>query len=174
MEDPGGSEGMPRGGWAFKFERGPEGDRFKMDELAAAEALLLGRTTYEGFAAAWPSRSGDGFSEKINNMPKYVISRTLQRADWNNSTIISGDVATEVSDLKRRLTGPILINGSGQLVKTLIEHGLVDELRLMVYPTVLGAGKRMFEPGSKNVSFRLVSAQPMGECLTVIYEPKEG
>ena len=173
VEDPGGSEGTPFGGWAFKFNRGAEGDKFKMDEVAAAEVLLLGRTTYEGFAAAWPGRSGDGFADKMNAMPKYVISRTLQRAEWHNSTIISGDVAREIAALKQRTSGDILINGSVQLVQALMKERLVNEYRLMVYPVVLGAGKRLFEPGGEPASLRLVSAQPMGEVLTLIYQPKE-
>jgi dihydrofolate reductase len=173
MEDPGGSEGTPYGGWAFKFNRGPEGDKFKMEEVAAAEVLLLGRKTYEGFAAAWPGRSGDGFAEKMNGMPKYVVSRTLQRADWNNSTIIGDDAAKEIAGIKQRVTGDILINGSIQLVQALMKDGLVDEYRLMVYPVVLGAGKRLFETGSEPASLQLVSAQPMGEVLTLIYRPKQ-
>jgi dihydrofolate reductase len=172
MEDPGGSEGTPCGGWAFKFNRGPDGDKFKMEEVAAAEVLLLGRKTYDGFAAAWPGRSGDGFAEKMNGMPKYVVSRTLERADWNNSTIVSGDVAKEIAALKGRVSGDILINGSAQLVQTPMKEGLVDEYRLMVYPAVLGAGKRLFETGSEPASLQLVSAQAMGEVVTLIYQPK--
>ncbi len=173
MEDPGGSEGTPYGGWAFKFSRGPEGDRFKMDEVAAAEVLLLGRKTYDGFAAAWPGRSGDGFADKMNAMPKYVVSRSLEHAEWNNTTIIRGDLAKEIAALKQRVTGDILINGSAQLVQVLMTDSLVDEYRLMVYPTVLGAGKRLFEPGSEPASLQLVRAQPMGEALTLVYRPKQ-
>jgi dihydrofolate reductase len=171
VEDPGGSEDFDRGGWAFKFDRGPEGDKFKLDEVMASEALLLGRVTYEGFAEAWPSRSGD-FADKFNGMPKYVVSTTLKDPEWNNSTVISGDVATAVADLKQTVDGDILVNGSVQLVQTLAEHDLVDEYRLMVYPTVLGAGKRLFGETSDAVALRLVDAKPAGETLILIYEPR--
>src|SRR5215210_4342442 len=140
IEDPGGSEDFEYGGWSFEFERGEEGDRFKLDEVMQSDALLLGRVTYEGFAAAWPSRSGE-FADKFNTMPKYVVSTTLQEPEWNNSTVIRGDVAAEVSKLKQEPGGDILVNGSVQLVSALIEHDLVDEYRLMVFPVVLGAGK---------------------------------
>src|SRR5436305_7654934 len=119
FDDPGGSEGTPGGGWPFKAKRGEEGDKFKGDELRAADAQLLGRVTYEGFAQAWPERSGDWFSDKFNEMPKYVVSSTLQSADWNNSTIINGDLAEEVGKLKDQLQGDILVAGSGQLVQGL-------------------------------------------------------
>ena len=172
VEDPGGSEDFDRGGWAFDFDRGPEGDQFKLDEVMASEALLLGRVTYEGFAAAWPSRTDEfGFADKFNNMPKYVVSTTLEDPEWNNSTVISGDVAEAVSALKRDVEGDILVNGSVQLVQTLIEHDLVDEYRLMVFPTVLGAGKRLFGETSDALALRLVDAKPAGETLILIYEP---
>src|SRR3954454_21077378 len=116
IEDPGGSESFERGGWAFKFDRGPEGDKFKLDEVMAAEALLLGRVTYDGFAAAWPDRTDDvGFADKFNNMPKYVVSNTLENPSWNNSTVIKpGDLAGEVSRLKGQSSGDLLVNGSVQ------------------------------------------------------------
>jgi dihydrofolate reductase len=172
VEDPGGSEDFDRGGWAFDFDRGPEGDQFKLDEVMASEALLLGRVTYEGFAAAWPSRTDEfGFADKFNNMPKYVVSTTLEDPEWNNSTVISGDVAEAVSALKRDVEGDILVNGSVQLVQTLIEHDLVDEYRLMVFPTVLGAGKRLFGETSDALALRLVDAKPAGETFILIYEP---
>ena len=170
VEDPGGAEGFDRGGWAFKFDRGPEGDKFKLDEVMASEALLLGRVTYEGFAKAWPSRSGD-FADKFNGMPKYVVSTTLKDPEWNNSTVIGGDVAESVAELKRDVGGDILVNGSVQLVQTLMEHDLVDEYRLMVFPTVLGAGKRLFSDTSEAAALRLVDAKPAGETLILIYEP---
>jgi dihydrofolate reductase len=170
VEDPGGAEDFERGGWAFNFDRGPEGDQFKVDELAASEALLLGRTTYEGFAAAWPSRDGE-FADKFNNMPKYVVSTTLKDPEWNNSTVIEGDVAEAVADLKREVEGDILVNGSVQLVQTLMEDDLIDEYRLMVFPTVLGAGKRLFGETSDAAALRLVEAKPAGETLILIYEP---
>ena len=170
VEDPGGAEGFDRGGWAFEFDRGPEGDKFKLDEVMASEVLLLGRVTYEGFAAAWPSRSGD-FADKFNNMPKYVVSTTLEDPEWNNTTVIGGDVAEAVAGLKQDVDGDILVNGSVQLVQTLIEHDLVDEYRLMVYPTVLGAGKRLFGETGETAALRLVDAKPAGETLILIYEP---
>src|SRR6478736_8754602 len=139
MEDPGGAEGFEHGGWAFKFERGEEGDKFKLDETMESDALLLGRVTYEGFAAAWPSRDGE-FADKFNNMPKFVVSSTLEDPEWNNSTVLKGDVAEEVGKLKERQDGDVVVHGSPQLVQTLLEHDLVDELRLMVFPLVLGTG----------------------------------
>src|SRR5262245_33789891 len=140
VEDPGGSENLDRGGWAFQFDRGPDGDKFKLDELMASDALLLGRVTYEGFAAAWPSRDGD-FADKFNTMPKYVVSSTLHDPEWNNSTVVGLD---EIAGLKEAEGGDILVNGSVQLVQALVERDLIDEYRLMVFPVVLGAGKRMF------------------------------
>jgi dihydrofolate reductase len=170
VEDPGGAEEFDRGGWAFKFDRGPEGDKFKLDEVMASEALLLGRVTYEGFAETWPSRSGDS-ADKFNNMPKYVVSTTLKDPEWNNSAVIDGDVAEAVAELKRDVDGDVLVNGSVQLVQTLMEHNLVDEYRLMVFPTILGAGKRLFSETSDAVALRLVDAKPAGETLILIYEP---
>src|ERR687897_878338 len=170
VEDPGGAEGFDRGGWAFKFDRGPEGDRFKLDEVMASEALLLGRVTYEEFAKAWPSRSGD-FADKFNGMPKYVVSATLKDPEWNNSTVIGGDVAEAVAELKRDFDGDILIDGSVRLVQTLMEHDLIDEYRLMVFPTILGAGKRLFGETGDAAALRLVEAEPADETLILIYEP---
>ena len=170
VEDPGGSEDLDRGGWAFDFDRGPEGDKFKLDELMASDSLLLGRVTYEGFAEAWPSRS-DEFADKFNSMPKYVVSSTMESADWNNSTLIKDDVAGEVAKLREAPGGDILVNGSVQLVQTLIENHLVDELRLMVFPVVLGTGKRLFDEASDSTSFRLTDTKPAGETLVLIYEP---
>ena len=168
MEDPGGAEGFDRGGWAFQFERGPEGDKFKLDEVLAADALLLGRRTYEGFAAAWPSRTDEvGFAEKMNAMPKFVVSTTLEEAEWNNSTVIKGDVTEEISRLKQQPGGDILVAGSGELVQTLMQHNLVDELRLMVFPVLLGSGKRLFADGAGATAFKLVEAKPTGEVVTL-------
>ena len=168
VEDPGGAEGYKHGGWTFKFNRGSDGDKFKMDEVMGSEALLLGRVTYEGFAAAWPSRSGDPFSDKFNSMPKYVVSSTLKKADWNNSTILKGDVVKEVSKLRQGLGGNIMVNGSAQLVQTLIEHDLVDELRLMVFPVVLGTGKRLFGDTSDKKRMRLASSKTVGDGVVVL------
>jgi dihydrofolate reductase len=174
MEDPGGSEGFERGGWAFQFERGPEGDKFKLDEALAADALLLGRKTYEGFAEAWPSRTDEvGFAEKMNTMPKYVVSTTMDKAGWNNSTVIKGDVAKEVARLKQEPGGNILVYGSGQLVKTLMEHDLVDELVLMVFPVVLGSGKRLFQDGVDRTALELVETKPAGSVVILIYQRAE-
>jgi dihydrofolate reductase len=169
MEDPGGSEGWDRGGWAFQYERGPEGDKFKLDEVMDSEALLLGRVTFEGFAEAWPSRSGD-FADKFNTMPKYVVSTTLKDPEWNNSTVIKGDVAQEVAKLKEQPGGDILVNGSAQLVQTLMEHDLVDEYRLMVFPVVLGSGKRLFDETSEAKPLALVDSKPAGACFILTYQ----
>jgi dihydrofolate reductase len=170
VEDPGGSEGWDRGGWAFKFDRGAEGDQFKLDEVMASDALLLGRVTYEGFAEAWPSRSGD-FADKFNGMKKYVVSTTLDEPGWNNSTVIKGDVAEQISKLRQEPGGDILVNGSAQLVQTLMEHDLVDEYRLMVFPVILGRGKRLVPDASDSAALRLVETKPAGECLVLIYAP---
>ena len=158
FEDPGGSESHEHGGWALQIDRGPEGDKFKLDEVMGSDALLLGRVTYEGFAAAWPSREGD-FADKFNTMPKYVVSSTLGEPTWNNSTVIKDDVAGEVAKLREADGGDILVNGSGQLVKTLMEHDLVDEYRLMIDPVVVGGGKRLFRDDSTLRSLRLIKSE---------------
>jgi dihydrofolate reductase len=133
FEDPGGSEGTPNGGWSFQFSN-PESGKYKLDELFASDALLLGRVTYEGFAQAWPSRTDEmGFAERMNNLPKYVVSTRLQKADWNNSRVISQGIAEEVERLRKAPGQDILVNGSGRLVRYLLQHDLVDELRLMVH-----------------------------------------
>jgi dihydrofolate reductase len=171
MEDPGGAEKFERGGWAFQFDRGPEGDKFKLDEVMASDALLLGRKTYQGFAEAWPTRTGD-FADKMNGMTKYVVSTTLERAGWNNSTLIKSNVAEEVSRLKALPGQEILVAGSGRLVYTLMQHDLVDELRLMVFPVVLGCGKRLFNDQSERVAYRLVESKPVSSgVLILIYHP---
>jgi dihydrofolate reductase len=169
VEDPGGSENFERGGWAFEFSRGDDGDKFKLDELMSSEALLLGRTTYEGFAEAWPSREGE-FADKFNNMAKYVVTSTLSNPDWNNSRVVSTD---DVERLKGEVGGDILVNGSVQLVSALLDAGHVDELRLMVFPLVLGKGKKLFADGAK-VPLKLVESRPVGdEGVTVqVYTPK--
>ncbi len=169
--DPGGAESA-HGGWAFKFNRGEEGDKFKYDELMASGALLLGRVTYEGFAKAWPARSGDEFSDKFNSMPKYVVSTTLKNPTWNNSTVISGDVAAAVSRLKTEIQGDILVNGSIQLVGSLLEHDLVDEYRLMIFPIVVGAGKRLFGETGAPVGFQLAEPKRAGETVILTFTPR--
>jgi dihydrofolate reductase len=174
MDDPGGAEGSKHGAWTFKFSRGDEGDKFKIDEVNNAEAQLLGRVTYEGFAEAWPSRSGDPFSAKFNSMPKYVVSQTLKKADWNNSTILKGNVVEEVKSLKQRLKGDILVSGSARLVQTLIANDLVDQLNLMVFPVILGSGKRLFGDPGEMKTLRLAELKTVGDgVLIVIYRPAE-
>jgi dihydrofolate reductase len=171
MEDPGGSESFKHGGWSFAFSRGDEGDKFKLDETRASDALLLGRVTYEGFADAWPSREGE-FADKFNSMPKYVLSSTLQDPEWSNSTVLKGDLAEEVAKLKREHDGDIVVHGSAQLAQTLIEDDLVDELRLMVFPVVLGSGKRLFGDTSDKKSLQLVDSKVVGDGVTILtYAP---
>jgi dihydrofolate reductase len=172
MEDPGGVENFRHGGWSFQFDRGDEGNKFKLDETIGSAALLLGRTTYEGFAEAWPSRRGE-FADKFNSMPKYVVSSTLESPAWNNSTVLKGDVVEEVSGLKKELDGDITVHGSGQLVQTLLEHDLVDELRLMVFPVVLGSGKRLFGDTSDKKPLRLARSEAVGDGVAImVYEPR--
>jgi dihydrofolate reductase len=170
MEDPGGGEDFKYGGWSFEYDRGEEGGRFKSDETMNADAMLLGRRTYEGFAQAWPSREGE-FADKFNNMPKYVVSSTLKDPEWTNSHVLDGDVAEQVSKLKEEVDGDIIVHGSCRLVQALIDHGLVDELRLMVFPVVLGAGKRLFGETSDKRAFRLTEAKTVGDgVVTQVYE----
>jgi dihydrofolate reductase len=167
MEDPGGAEGFEYGGWTFKFDRGAEGDKFKLDETDKAEAQLLGRVTYEGFAAAWPSMQGE-FAEKFNSMPKYVVSSTLENPRWNNSTVLDGDLVQEVSKLREKPGGEILVSGSRRLAQALIEHDLVDELRLMVFPVVLGKGKRLFGDTSGKKRMRLTDSKTVGDGIAIL------
>jgi dihydrofolate reductase len=173
MEAPGGGEDFKHAGWTFKIDRGEEGGKFKLDETLNSEALLLGRRTYEGFAAAWPSRTDDvGFADKFNSMPKYVVSSTLEKAEWNNSTVLKGDVVQEVSKLRQALDGNIVVHGSARLVQTLIEHDLIDELRLMVFPVVLGTGKRLFGDTTDQKRLRLVESKTVGDGVAIlIFEP---
>lgn len=171
MEAPGGGETFRHGGWSFEINRGDEGDKFKLDETLSAEALLLGRVTYEGFAAAWPSRDGE-FADKFNTMPKYVVSSTLEKPEWNNSTVLKGDVVEEVAKLRQEHDGDIVVHGSARLVQTLVEHDLVDELRLMVFPVVLGAGKRVFGETSDKKPLRLVDSKVVGDGVAIlVYQP---
>ena len=172
MEDPGGAEGSKHGAWTFEFNRGDEGDGFKLDETRSSDALLLGRVTYEGFAQAWPSREGE-FADMFNNMPKYVVSSTLENPEWSNTTVLKGDLPQEVAKLKQQYEGDIVVHGSAQLAQALLEHDLVDELRLMVFPVVLGSGKRLFDDRSdKKTSLRLVDSKVVGDGVSIlIYEP---
>jgi dihydrofolate reductase len=170
MEGPAGDNGFVRGAWSFEIDRGNEGDQFKLDETLESDALLLGRRTYEGFAAAWPSRDGE-FADKFNTMPKYVISSTLDNPTWTNTTVLTGDVVDEVSNLRGRHDGAIVVHGSAQLVHTLIENDLVDELHLMIFPVVLGTGKRVFGETTNTKRFRLTDAKTVGDGVAVmIYE----
>ncbi len=173
IEAPGGGEDYKHAGWTFEIDRGEEGDKFKLDELVEAEAQLLGRVTYEGFAAAWPTiEDGAGFAEKMNSMPKYVVSSTLQEASWENTTILNGELADEVAKLHREIDGVILVAGSAQLVQGLLEHGLVDELRLMVFPVLLGEGKRLFGDVSEKKPLRLADSKIFGDGIALLtYEP---
>src|SRR3954466_879547 len=152
VEDPGGAEDFKYGGWTFEIERGEDGNKFKLDETMAAEALLLGRITYDGFAAAWPQREGE-FADKFNNMPKYVVSSTLTDPDWNNTHVIG---VGDVERVKSEVQGDILVNGSAQLVRALLDAGVVDELRLMVFPVVLGKGKKLFGGDGSKATLKLV------------------
>jgi dihydrofolate reductase len=168
MEDPGGAEGFRHGGWTFKFND-EAGMKYKLDETLGHDALLLGRVTYEGFAKAWPGMTDDvGFADKMNGMPKYVVSRTLAEATWNNSTILRGDLAQEVGALKAQDGGDILVAGSASLVRGLTDLGLVDEYRLMVFPIVLGGGKRLFDGIGDAATLELVEAQPLGSGTVIL------
>jgi dihydrofolate reductase len=165
IEAPGGGEGYKHDGWTFEFERGDEGNKFKYDEVVQAEAQLLGRRTYDGFAAAWPSREGE-FAELFNSMPKYVVSTTLERAEWNNTTILRS--LDDVARVKSELDGIMLVAGSAQLVQGLLEHDLVDELRLMVFPVVLGTGKRLWGETSDKKALTLADTKTVGEGIAIL------
>ncbi len=168
IEDPGGAEDFAHGGWTFEYDRSEAGDQFKLDEVLEAEAQLLGRVTFEGFAAAWPSMEDDvGFADKFNSMPKYVFSSTLESPDWNNSTVLSGDFAK----LRDDVDGVILVAGSARLVQGLIAADLLDELRMMVFPVVLGGGKRLFAEDGAKKPLKLTSTETVGDGISlVIYE----
>jgi dihydrofolate reductase len=172
MEDPGGVEGFEHGGWSFEVSRGEEGDQFKLDETMSSDALLLGRVTYEGFAAAWPSREGE-FADKFNSMPKYVVSSTLEQPDWSNTTVLKGDLAEEVARLRAAHDGDVVVHGSASLVQGLLERDLVDELRLMVFPVVLGSGKRLFGTSAKK-PLRLVESKVVGDGVAILRYERTG
>jgi dihydrofolate reductase len=162
FDSPGGGD-FEHAGWTFTFDRGEDGDRYKLDELMASDAKLLGRVTYEGFAQAWPSITDEvGFAARMNAMPKYVVSSTLEEATWSNSTIIGDDVAAAIAEVKTRHQGDILVAGSGRLVVSLLGWELVDEIRLMVFPVVLGSGRRLFTEGTPMTRFGLVDLQAIG------------
>ena len=174
MEDPGGAESFKHGGWTFEIERGSDGDNFKLEETMDTDALLLGRVTYEGFAAAWPSREGE-FADKFNTMPKYVVSSTLENPEWNNSTVLNGDVAEEVRKVQQQVDGDIVVHGSARLVQTLLEHDLVDELHLMVFPVVLGSGMRLFGETTSKKPLQLVESKTVGDGVVIlVYQPAGG
>ena len=172
IEDPGGSEDYAHGGWTFEIDRGEEGNAFKLGELEEAEAQLLGRVTYEGFADAWPEREGDpdmgGFAKKMNTMPKYVYSTTLGKADWNNTKVLSGDFAADIAAAKDEVDGVILVAGSAQLVQGLIANDLLDELRLMLSPVTLGGGLRLFGDDGRKVPLTLADARTVGDGVQLL------
>ena len=164
VEDPGGAEDFEHGGWSFEFDRGDDGNDFKTGETMNADAMLLGRVTYEGFAKAWPERDGE-FADKFNDMPKYVVSSTLTDPDWTNTTVIARD---DVTKLKRSHDGDVIVHGSVSLVQDLLENDLVDELRLMVFPVVLGKGKSLWGSTSDKKTFRLTDARTVGEGVQTL------
>lgn len=170
VQDPAGDEGFRLGGWVGLIKDRPEIGKLALDEALGTEALLLGRRSYEWFAARWPSRSG-GLADRLNSLPKYVVSSTLEHPDWNNSTVLKGDVLNGVTKLKHELKGEIVVPASFQLVHTLVEHDLVDELRLKIFPVVLGAGKRLFGETSDKKAMRLVDTQTVeGDVVLLTYE----
>jgi dihydrofolate reductase len=170
MQAPGG-EDFKYPGWTFEFDRGEDGNDFKLRETLETEALLIGRVTYESFASAWPSREGE-FADKFNSMPKYVVSRTLEEPGWNNTTVLTGDVVGEARKLKQETEGIVQVPGSLRLVQPLLEADLVDELHLMVFPVLLGTGRRLFGEMSDKTDWRLTDARPVGPdgVLVLIYE----
>jgi dihydrofolate reductase len=167
VEAPGGGEDYKYGGWSFEINRGDEGDQFKLDETLASDALLLGRVTYEGFAKAWPSREGE-FADKFNEMPKYVVSSTLENPDWTNSTVLKGDLAEEVAKVRDRHEGDVVVHGSPQLVQALIDEDLVDALHLMVFPVVLGSGKRLFGATADKKALKLTDSKIVGDGVAIL------
>jgi dihydrofolate reductase len=166
MQAPGG-EDFKYPGWSFEFNRGEDGDQFKLQETLEADALLIGRVTYESFAGAWPTREGP-FAEKFNTMPKYVVSSTLESPEWNNTTVLEGDAVEEASKLKEQIDGVIQVPGSLRLVQALFESDLVDELHLMVFPVVLGTGRRLFGEQSEKSDWRLTEVKPVGPDGVVV------
>jgi dihydrofolate reductase len=167
IQDPAGDEGFRLGGWVGLIGAREDVAKVALDEALGAEAFLLGRRSYEWLAARWPSRSGE-LADRLNSLPKYVVSSTLEDPDWNNSTVLNGDVVDEVSKLKQELNGEIVIAGSFQLLRTLMEHDLVDELRLKIFPVVLGAGERLFGETSDKKPLRLVDIQTLGDGIAYL------
>ena len=171
-EAPGGDNNFVRGAWTFDFDRGPEGDQFKMDETVNTAAMLLGRRTYDGFAAAWPGREGE-FADRFNALPKYVVSSTLTNPSWTNTTVLSGDVVDAVRKLRVEISGDIVVHGSVSLVQTLVANDLVDELRIMLFPVVLGTGMRLFGDTSDTKRLRLSESKIVGDGVAImIFTPR--
>ena len=174
IQDPAGDEGFSAGGWVGLIKNNPQLGKLALDEALGAEAFLLGRRSYEWLAARWPSRSGE-LADRLNSLPKYVVSSTLEEPRWNNSTVLKGDVLSEVSKLKQELSGEIVIAASFQLVHTLMEHDLVDELRLRIFPVALGAGERLFGETSDKKPMRLADSQTLGDGIAYLtYELVRG
>ena len=167
VEDPGGSEDFKYGGWSFEFQRGDEGDAFKLDETRNSAAMLLGRVTYEGFAEAWPSREGE-FADLFNALPKYVVSSTLTDPAWTNTTVLDGDLVQEVRRVRDEAGGDVVVHGSVRLAQALIANDLVDELRLMVFPVILVAGKRIFADAGEKKTLRLVDSRVVGDGIVIL------
>jgi dihydrofolate reductase len=173
MEAPGGEPDFKYPGWTFEFDRGDDGNQFKLDETMQADALLIGRRTYESFAGAWPNRDGE-FADKFNAMPKFVVSTTLKDPEWNNTTVLgSGDATAEVRRLKEEFDGELQVPGSHRLVQELIAADLVDQINLMMFPVILGTGKKAIEETPDRRDFRLKDAKPVGDGVVVLtYERK--
>jgi dihydrofolate reductase len=170
MQDPAGDEGFRRGGWVGLLKDRPDLGKLALEEARGSEAMLMGRRTYEWLAARWPSRSGE-LADRLNGLPKYVVSSTLKHPDWNNTTVLTGDLLDEVASLKGEVNGDIVVPASVRIVATLIEHGLVDELRLKVFPVVLGAGERLFGESSGKKAMRLVDVRTLdGDTAFLTYE----
>jgi dihydrofolate reductase len=167
VEAPSGTEQFERVGWTDDFSRGPEGNQFKVDETMASDAQLLGRVTYEQFAATWPHVEGE-FADYFNSMPKYLVSSTLKDPAWNNTTVLDGDVVEDVRKLKERYARDIVVHGSPQLAQTLIEHDVVDALHLLVYPVIVGAGKRLFDGTSETKRLRLAETRTFGDGVHLL------
>jgi dihydrofolate reductase len=170
MEDPGGSEDFKHGGWSFEISTGDAGMQFKVDETMQSEAMLLGRKTYEGFADAWPQRDGE-FADRFNSMPKYVVSSTLRDPEWTNTTVVDGDLPTAIGKVREQTSGDVVVHGSAQLVQGLLANDLVDELRLMVFPVVLGSGKRLFGETVDKKPLKLSDSKIVGDGVAImVYE----
>jgi dihydrofolate reductase len=169
IEDPVGDEGFARGGWVGLIQDRPELAQLTLDEVRATGAMLMGRRTYDWFAGRWPARRGE-LADCLNGLPKFVVSSTLDRADWNNSTLIRGNLVDEVARLRREISGDLVVPASVRIARTLLEHGLVDEVRLKVFPVVLGAGERLFDATGAPVSMRLASVRTLdGDTAALTY-----